>query len=95
MFNGVVDLREAMPLMGSSSQSSSGLMPCVSQIHLDYSRVQEELRAMQDELEVERKANRAMRDLLASYNTQMQAFMVVRKKNTFLPFLSFSDMYMC
>jgi hypothetical protein len=45
--------------------------------------VQEELRAMQDELALERKANKAQRDSLVSYNTQMQTFMAVRKKNTF------------
>jgi hypothetical protein len=41
LFNGMVDSREAMSSKGSSSQSSCGLAPCVSQIHLDYDRVEE------------------------------------------------------
>jgi hypothetical protein len=45
------------------------------------------------ELAAERKASRVMRDFLATYNAHMQAFMVVRKKNTFVTFLIFSDMY--
>jgi hypothetical protein len=54
LFDGMVDLREAMSSKGSSSQSSSGLMPRVSQIHLDYDRVEEQLIATQDELAAER-----------------------------------------
>jgi hypothetical protein len=54
LFDGMVDLREAMLSKGSSSQSSSGLMPRVSQIHLDYDRVEEQLIATQDELAAER-----------------------------------------
>jgi hypothetical protein len=57
--------------------------------------VQEELRATREELAVERETNRATRDELDSYNALMQAFMVVRKKNTSLEFLAFSDMYVC
>jgi hypothetical protein len=91
----VVDSRVAMPLKGSSSQSSFGLMPHVSQIHLNYGRVQEELRSTQDKLAAGREANRETRDLLASYNVQMQAYIAVRMKNTFLTFLAFSDMYVC
>jgi hypothetical protein len=82
-----------MPSRGSSSSQSSGLMPHVSQIHLNYDRVEEQLKATQDELAVEREASRAMRDSLAAYNARMQAFMVVRKKNTFIAFLTFSDLY--
>jgi hypothetical protein len=57
--------------------------------------VQEELRATREELAAERETNRATRDELDSYNALMQAFMVVRKKNTSLEFLAFSDMYVC
>jgi hypothetical protein len=50
---------------------------------------------MQDELTVEREANRATRDSLASYNAHMHAFMVVKMENIFVAFLTFSDMYVC
>jgi hypothetical protein len=32
---------------------------------------------------------------LAAYNAQMQSFMAVRNKNTFIVFITFSDMYVC
>jgi hypothetical protein len=91
----VVELREAMSSKGSFFHSSSGLTPHVSQIHLDYNRMEGQLRATQDELTTEKEANRAMRDLWASYNTQMQAFVAVRKKDIFVAFLIVSDMYVC
>jgi hypothetical protein len=62
LFDGVVDLREASSSKGSPFQSSFGLTPHISQKHMDYSRMQEELRAMQDELVAERETNRATRD---------------------------------
>jgi hypothetical protein len=77
---------------GSSSSQSSSLTPRVSQIHLNYDRVEEQLKAKQDELAVEREASRAMRNSLAAYNAQMQVFMAVRKKNNFIAFLTFSGM---
>jgi hypothetical protein len=64
-------------------------------MHLDYVRIEEEIIATQDRLAAEREANKAMRDSFASYNVQMQAFMAVRKKNAFVAFLTFSDMYVC
>jgi hypothetical protein len=30
-----------------------------------------------------------------AFNAQIQAFMVVRNKNTFIAFLTFSDIYVC
>jgi hypothetical protein len=36
LFDGVMDSREAMPPRQSLSSTSSGLMPLVSQIHLNY-----------------------------------------------------------
>jgi hypothetical protein len=54
--------------------------------------VEEQLKAKQDELAVEREASRAMRNSLAAYNAQMQVFMAVRKKNNFIAFLTFSGM---
>jgi hypothetical protein len=83
-----------MPSKGSSSQSSS-LTPHVFQIHVNYERMENYLRVMQDVLMVEREDNRAMSDLWATYNAHMQVFMVVRKKNTFVAFLTFRDMYVC
>jgi hypothetical protein len=62
---------------------------------MNYERMENQLRATQDTLTVEREDNRAMRELWTAYNAQMQVFMVVRKKNTFVAFLTFSDMYMC
>jgi hypothetical protein len=57
MFDGVVDSRESMSSRGSSSQYSYGLTPRVSKIHLDYGRVEDQLRATQDKLAAEREAN--------------------------------------
>jgi hypothetical protein len=51
MFDGVIDSTEAISSKGSSFQSSSsGLTLHVSQIHLNYSRVEEHLRVTQDEM---------------------------------------------
>jgi hypothetical protein len=91
----VVDSRAALPSKGSNSSQSSGLMPRVSQIHLNYDRVQDQLRATQDKLATEREDNTATRDSWATYNAHMQMFMLVRNKNTFVAFLSISDMYVC
>jgi hypothetical protein len=44
LFDGVLDSREAMPLRRSLSSSSSGLTPRVSQMHLNYESMQDELR---------------------------------------------------
>jgi hypothetical protein len=79
----VVDSSEAMPSRGSSSQSSSNLTPRISQIHLDYNRVQEELRATREELATERETNRLTRDEFSSFNAQMQAF--VGKTEEYFP----------
>jgi hypothetical protein len=79
----VVDSLEAMSLRGSSLSQSSGFMHRVSQIHLKYELMENQLRAMQDVLTVETEDHRVTRDLLTAYNAQMQAFMVVGKKNTF------------
>jgi hypothetical protein len=85
----VVDSREAMPSRGSSSSQPFGLTPCVSQIHLKYERMENQLRATQDVLAVEREDSRATKDSWVAYNSPMQAFMVVRKKNTFIVSLTF------
>jgi hypothetical protein len=59
------------------SSTSSGLTPRVSQMYLNYELMQDELREM--------------RELVNDFNAQIQAFMVVRNKNTFIDFLTFSD----
>jgi hypothetical protein len=59
--------------------SSSGLTPHVSQMHLNYESMQDELREM--------------RESVNDFNAQTQAFMEVRIKNTFIAFLIFSDIY--
>jgi hypothetical protein len=95
LFDGVVDSRETMPSRGSSSSQSSDITPCVSQIHLNYEAMENQLRATQDVMMVEQEDHRATRDSLVAYNTYMQAFMTVRNKNTFIYFITFSDMYVC
>jgi hypothetical protein len=68
-----------MPPRRSSSSSPSGLTPCVSQMHLNYESMQDELRET--------------RESVNDFNGQIQAFMVVRNKNTFIALLPFSDIY--
>jgi hypothetical protein len=80
---------------GSSSSESFGLTPRVSQIHLNYEAMKYHLRVMQDVLTVEQEYHRETQESLASYNAQMQAFMVVRNKNILIDFITFSDMYAC
>jgi hypothetical protein len=58
MFNGVLDSREAMPLRRSLSSMSSGLTPHVSQIHLNYKTMENQLRMIQDMLAVEQEDHR-------------------------------------
>jgi hypothetical protein len=50
---------------------------------------------MQDVLTMEQEDHRVTRESLAAYNAQMQVFMAVRNKNTFVAFITFSDMYVC
>jgi hypothetical protein len=77
----VLDSKEAMSSRRSSSSTSSDLTPCVFQMHLNYELMQDELREMQESIN--------------DFNTQIQAFMAVRNKNTFIAFLTFSDIYVC
>jgi hypothetical protein len=74
---------------------SSSLMPRVSQIHLNYASMQNELRSTQDVLAAEQEDHIAIRESVNAFNAQIQAFMSVRNKNTFIPFLTFSDIYVC
>jgi hypothetical protein len=77
----VLDSTEAMPLRWSSSSSSSGLTPRVSRMHLNYESMQDDLRETWESVN--------------DFNAQIQAFMAVRNKNTFIAFLTFSDIYVC
>jgi hypothetical protein len=81
LFDGVLDSREAMPSRWSSSSKSSDLMPRVSQMHLNYESMQDELRET--------------RESVNAFIAQIHAFMLVRNKNTFIAFLTFSDIYVC
>jgi hypothetical protein len=58
-----------MPPRRSSSSSPSGLMPYVSQMHLNYESMQDELRET--------------RESVNDFNGQIQAFMVVHFLNFF------------
>jgi hypothetical protein len=80
---------------GSSSSQSSGIMSCVSQIHMNYEGLENQLKATLDVLTVEQGDHRATQELLATDNVIMQEFMEVRNKNTFIVFITFSDMYAC
>jgi capsule polysaccharide export protein KpsE/RkpR len=91
----VLDSREVIPPRGSLLSQSSGLMPRVSQIHLNYEAMKNQLRTMQDVLAVESEDHRETRESLNAFNAKMQVFMVVRNKNTFIAFITFSDIYVC
>jgi hypothetical protein len=58
LFDGVLDFREAIPSRRSSSPTSSGLTLRVSQIHLNYESMQNELRSTQDVLAAEQEDHR-------------------------------------
>jgi hypothetical protein len=52
-------------------------------------------RTTQDVLAVEQENHRETRESVNAFNAQIQAFMVVRNNNTFIAFLTFSDIYVC
>jgi hypothetical protein len=49
----------------------------------------------QDVLVAEQEDHRDTRESMYAFNAQMQAFMAVRNKNTFITFITFSDIYVC
>jgi hypothetical protein len=55
---GVMDSREVMPPRQSSSSTSSGLTPRVSQIHLNYQTMENQLKTTQDVLVAEKEDHR-------------------------------------
>jgi hypothetical protein len=91
----VLDSGEAMTLEPGSSSMSSGLMSRVSQINLNYESMENQLRTTQDVLGTEQEDHRETQESVNAFNAQIQAFVVVRNKNTFITFLTFSDIYMC
>jgi hypothetical protein len=95
LFDGVLDSREAVPLRRSSSSTSFGLMPRVSQIHLNYEAMKNDLRMTKDVLPVEQENHRVTRESVNTFNAQIQAFLTVKNKNKFIAFLIFSDIYVC
>jgi hypothetical protein len=68
-------------------------MPRVSQIHLNYEAMENDLRTMKDVMAVEQENHRVTRESVNTFNTQIQMFMIVRNKNKFIAFLIFSDIY--
>jgi hypothetical protein len=58
LFDGVLDSREAMPPRRSSSSTSSSLTAHVSQIHLNYESMKNQLRTTQDLLAAEQEDHR-------------------------------------
>jgi hypothetical protein len=48
LFDGVLHSKEAIPLRRSSLSTSSGLMPRVSQMHVNYESMQDELREIRE-----------------------------------------------
>jgi hypothetical protein len=69
LFDGVVDFREAMSPRGSSSSQSPSITPRVSQKHLNYEAMENQLRMTQDVLTAEQEEHKATRESLAAYNT--------------------------
>jgi hypothetical protein len=93
LFDGVLDSKEVMPPRRSSSSMSSGLMPRVFQINLNYEVIENDLRTTKDVLAVEQEIQRVMRESVNTFNAQIQAFLTVRNKNRSIAFLIFSDIY--
>jgi hypothetical protein len=57
--------------------------------------MQNKLRSTQDVLAAEQEDHREIRESMNAFSTQIQAFMVVKNENTFITFLTFSDIYVC
>jgi hypothetical protein len=68
-------------ILDDRSIISEVVLSHVYQIHLNYELMHDELREIRESVNV--------------FNAQIQAFMAVRNKNTFIAFLTFSDTYVC
>jgi hypothetical protein len=71
---------------------SSGLMHHVSQIHLNYEAMKNDLRTTKDVLAVEQENHRVTQESVNTFNAQIQAFLTVRNKNKFITWSSVSRM---
>jgi hypothetical protein len=58
-------------------------------------RWKNQLKMMQDVLAVEQENHSETRESVNAFNAQIQAFLMVRNKNKFIAFLTFSDIYVC
>jgi hypothetical protein len=70
----VLDSSDARPLRASSSFQSSDLMPRVSQIHLNYEEMENQLRTTQDVLAVEQENHRDMRVIECFQHTDVSVY---------------------
>jgi hypothetical protein len=68
LFDGVLDSREAIPSRQSSSSTSSSLTPHVSQIHLNYESMENQLRTTQNMLAAEQEDHRETRESVYAFN---------------------------
>jgi hypothetical protein len=75
--------------------TSSSLTSRISQIHLNYEMMENHLRTTQDVLAMEQENHRETQESVNAFHAQIQGFMSVRNKNKFIPFLIFSDIYVC
>jgi hypothetical protein len=57
--------------------------------------MENQLRTMQDVLAAEQEDHRETQESVKAFNSQIQAFMAVRNNNTFIAFITFSDIYVC
>jgi hypothetical protein len=69
LFDGVLDSREVILPRGSLSSQSSGLTSHVSQIHLTYEAMENQLRKMQDMLAAEQEDCRETRESFNAFHT--------------------------
>jgi hypothetical protein len=67
---------------------------CISNT-FNYKTMKNQPRTTQDVLAAEQEDHRETRESVNAFNTEIQAFMAVRNNNTFIVFLTFSDMYVC
>jgi hypothetical protein len=67
----------------------------VSQIHLNYEAMENQLKMTQYMLAAQQEDHRETQESVNAFSAQMQAFMSVRNKNTFITFITFSDIYVC
>jgi hypothetical protein len=55
--------------------------------------MENDLRTIKDVLAVEQEKHRVTRELVNTFNAQIQVFLTVINKNKFIGFLTFSDLY--